>query len=118
MNKHAPLTKKRIKKDYFPPWLTPDIRSEMKIRDSLKKRNKLADFRQQRNKVKSLIRRSKKDYFQSLIKNKSNPVLIWKAIKTLANSNLPNKQTDISPDTFNQYFTNVANNLINSRLLF
>ena len=114
-DKHAPMTKKRIKTDTFPPWLTPDIRSEMKIRDALKKENKLPEFKKQRNKVKSLIRRSKIDYFQSLVKNRSDPKLIWKAIKSLTNTNTSNKQPNICPDVFNHYFTNVATNLINSR---
>ena len=114
-DKHAPITKKTIKTDTFPPWLTSDIISEMKVRDTLKKQNNLAEFRKQRNKVKSLVRRSKIDYFNSLIKNKSKPTLIWKAIKTLTNANISKKQPDICPDVFNHYFTNVATNLINSR---
>ena len=40
--------------------------------------------------------------------------MIWKAIKSLTNTNLSKKQPDICPDSFNQYFTNVAPNLINS----
>ena len=114
-DKHAPITRKRIKTDTFPPWLTPFIRSEMKLRDSLKKDNNLSEFRKQRNKVKSLIRRSKIDYFQSLVKNRSDPASIWKAIKSLTNTNTSKKQPNISPDVFNHYFTNVATNLIKSR---
>ena len=113
LDKHAPFIEKRVKQNPCPPWLTQSIREEMNIRDNLKKQGKHNEFKIHRNKVKSLIRRSKKDYINSLIENKSDSSSIWKAIKLLNNSNNSDNinRSDISADDFNTHFTNISENL-------
>lgn len=45
LNKHAPIREKRVKSKQLPPWLTPEIMSAMKIRDSLKCRKHCDEFK-------------------------------------------------------------------------
>ena len=113
--KHVPFIKKRIKQNPCPPWLTESIRQEMYLRDKLKKQKLYDQYKSQRNLVKSLIRRSKKEYMDSLVKNKSDSASIWKAIKLLTNStnNNQKKQPNIDVNTFNNHFTNVSEKLKN-----
>ena len=112
INVHAPLKKKRVKSDTMPPWLTSTIRQEMKARDMLKSNNKYDEYKKQRNKVKSLIRTAKKEYINSLIKDKADSRNIWKAIKLLRNSKSDVGDLKLEPDVFNNHFTSVAEKLI------
>ena len=112
-NKHAPFIEKRIKRNPSPPWLTQSIRQEMYLRDSLKKERRYDEYKSQRNKVKSLIRLSKKEYINSLIENKSDSASIWKAIKLLTNSSCSatDRKSNITVNDFNAHFTSVSKKL-------
>ena len=112
-NKHAPFIEKRIKQNPSPPWLTQSIRHEIYFRDSLKKLRRYEEYKAQRNKVKTLIRRSKKEYISSLIVNKSDSANIWRAIKLLTNScsSGPDRMSNISANDFNDHFTSVSGKL-------
>ena len=109
---HAPLKRKRIKNDIMPPWLTANIRHEMKLRDNLKLNKNFSEYKKQRNKVKSLIRAAKKEYINSLIKDKADSRNIWKAIKLLRNSKSSNGDLKLDPDVFNKHFTSIAEKLL------
>ena len=51
-------------------------------------------------------------FINDLIKNKSGPSSIWRAIKNLKNQFTVNQQYEVSPDEFNVFFTGVADKLI------
>lgn len=114
-NKHAPIKKKRVKTLSAPPWLTSEIKNAISLRDKLKKKKDFSAFKQQRKHVKFLIRRSKKDYFNSIAtSNTQNISSIWKAINSLNNKTFHQKSstTDIfTPDEYNDHFLSVADNL-------
>lgn len=113
-DRHAPLTTKRVKLTRKPPWLDKEIEKEMHIRDNLLKRKKYEDFKNQRNKVTTLLRKSKKKYFHELAASKKDSKTIWKAINILTNKNAAKTQPvkDISPDTLNTHFVTVADKII------
>ena len=112
INKHAPIKSKRVKHSIIPPWITPIILQEMRIRDNLKAKKSHEEYKKQRNKVKSMQRSAKKLFINDLIKNKSDPSSIWRAIKILKNQFTVNQQYEFSPDEFNFFFTGVADTLI------
>ena len=74
---------KRVKTNLPPPWLTKEIQNEMKKRKRLKQKKKFDEFKKQRNYVKHLIRKAKKNYFYNLVKNQTNTSVLWQAINKL-----------------------------------
>ena len=112
-DKHVPIKTKRVKHVSKPPWLTEEIEQAMHFRDYLKT-NKHKDFKKQRNLVISMIRASKKKYFQNLVSEK-NSKSVWKAINRLTNKGPVKSQSvssDISPNTLNSHFANIAEKII------
>ena len=78
---------------------------------------KLDDYRKQRNKVTSLLRRSKKIYYQNLISNstKKDSKTIWKAINSLTKKTHDKAFTideNLSADNLNEHFANVSDSII------
>ena len=136
INKHAPLKKKRLGKKKS-PWITPEVISKMRQRDSLKKKFDItkhehiwSQYKKVRNETNNLIKQSKRSYFISNIDTVGNdPKKTWKLINELTSRkhkrlgniskiNLDNKKvvteaTEIS-DTFNHHFTNIGENLANN----
>ena len=108
VDKHAPLKHKRVKRDIQPPWLTQEILLEMKLRDELKCKSDSRLYKDQRNKVITLIRMSKIQFFGKLIENKADPVSIWKAIKLLKNTSSASQASEFTPDDFNTFFTDIG----------
>ena len=82
LNKHAPARKKRVRHPMLPPWLTKEVIEAMSFRDKLRKNKDLTAYKKQRNKVKSLVRKVKKEYFQKLITDNNNVTTVWNAINT------------------------------------
>ena len=113
-DKHAPIRIQRVKHNPKPPWITEEILKEMKIRDQFKAKNSV-EFKEQRNKVTSIIRKAKYKYYQELISNNKNPKSVWNAINKLTNKSYhkpqPNSK-DIAPETINNHFTSIADTLI------
>ena len=113
-DKHAPFKTKRVRYHLKPPWLSEEIEQAIHLRDSLKAK-KHQDFKKQRNIVTSMIRTSKKKYFQSLAASKQNCKSVWNAINILTNKGFKKSPTvtkDISPDKLNDHFANLAEKLI------
>ena len=111
LNKHAPVKKKRVRHPLLPPWLTKEVIKAMSIRDNLRKNKDLAAFKKQRNVVKSLVRKAKKDYFQTLIEGNNNISTIWKAINTFIKPNKASSHStlpSVNANDFNKYFLSVA----------
>ena len=100
-DKHAHFQKKRVKQSTKPPWLTKEIESEIHYRNHLLKCKQLVEYRQQINKVTSMLRSSKKKYFQQLVTSSQNSPLIGKATNKLTKkSDSTNKDTSANQITF------------------
>ena len=120
-DKHAPFKTKRIKHSTKPPWILKEIDDAICIRDNLLKTKQYEEFRKQRNKVTSMIRKSRKKYFQNIINSNSgkDSKSVWKAINLLTkknafkNSNFPK---NVSIDELNDHFVNIPQKTVtNSR---
>ena len=122
INKHAPLKKKRLglKKS---PWITPEVISKMRQRDSLKKKFDItkhehiwSQYKKVRNETNNLIKQSKRSYFISNIDTVGNdPKKTWKLINELTSRkhkrlgniskiNLDNKKSSYRSDRNFRYF--------------
>ena len=112
INKHIPLIQKRVKSKILPGWLTHDILHAMDKRDDLKKRGLFDEYKKERNTVKYMIRKSKRNFFQSLIKDKRNTAQICKAIRQLTKSCVQDEECNIPADIFNIHFSEIGNKLI------
>ena len=87
------------------------------MRDHLKKTGTNEQFKKQRNKVNSMKRKSKRNYFQKLLISKSDSRQIWKAINTLNNKHVSKSQKiirDISAPELNEHFSNIADKVISN----
>ena len=119
---HAPLRRLRVKKNDA-PWVTKDLRYQMDIHDKLlryfRKTRAVPDwecYRQQRNKVRTLLRNSKIAHFFNLIGKKAHLSTLWRALKEA----LPSPKSDWScfddhpkalASKFNDHFATVAPSL-------
>ena len=117
VDKHAPLRRKRIKYTSNPAWLTNEIRLEMQKRDTLKKTKQFEEYKKQRNKVLTLVRKSKKTYFNQIISNHNSKVIsIWRAIneftKKSHNKQTPSITTSLPVDDINNYFLTLTNSIL------
>ena len=118
-NKHAPFIKKRVRHIIKPPWITKAIDAEIETRNYLKQFGSITQFKMQRNKVNSLKRRSKRQYFQKLLVSSKDSRNIWKAINILTNKHATKNQQiikDILPEDLNNHFANIAERtIVNNR---
>jgi len=102
-NQHAPIISKRVKGKKS-PWLNREIKQEMNTRDSLHRRSRktksLIDFeafKRQRNKVNRLVRRTKRNHSQEMLKDSANdPKRFWKVLKKI----FPTKESTSTLKTF------------------
>lgn len=115
LNAHAPLKRKRVKQNRFPPWLTQHLRNAMALRTRLKKEGRNDEYKIQRNRTRYAVREAQKKYVQSIAKDSKNTSQVWQAInsfskgKKKANQPLPKSLT---PDNLNDHFSSVANSLL------
>ena len=68
LDKHAPIKEKRIKRDHHPEWVTAEIKSFMYQRNKCHKNGLFDQFKVLRNKIASLIRKSKRNNFNKQLK--------------------------------------------------
>ena len=114
-NKHAPLIEKRVKQETKPPWITKAIDVEINLRNQLKNKGSQEEFKKQRNKVTSMKRKSKRDYFQQLLISSKDSRQIWKAINMLTNKHRSKSQhtvPDVSNNQLNYHFANIKDKVI------
>ena len=52
----------------------------MAERDELKREKCFPEYKKLRNKVKNLVRKAKKEYFQKLIEHDNNIASVWRAL--------------------------------------
>ena len=106
LDKRAPiktLSKSKLK-EFSKPWITQGIIKSIKIKNNIYKRfckekntnkkNALNQkFKQYRNLIKTLTRRSKNDYYHRFFNtNKNNLRKTWQGIKSIINLNNNNSQ--------------------------
>ena len=143
LDKHAPLKKisnKELKESYK-PWISDEIKNKIKEKDKIfqkylkcknkeRKTNLQKQFKTQKNYITGLLRNEKKKYYQNFFtKYKTNLKMVWKGIKSIINIKSKNYdsinsieinnqiQTDPKDiaDSFNKYFTTVADKIVSKR---
>ena len=143
LDKHAPyrkITNKEFKRRYK-PWINDVILAKMHLKNKIFKRYvnckdvaKKADifneFKTIKNEVTSITRASKKNYYQNYFsKHKEDLKKTWEGIREIINIKSKNNDhptcithnnknitdpTDIA-DTFNDYYTSIAENILAKR---
>ena len=131
LNKHAPL-KKKVLRHNNNDFMTKELRKEIMLRSKLrnrfnKERNHInwCNYKRQRNYCLSILRKSKKEYFNRLsMKQVSDNKLFWKSVKSFFNdkgssfskitlveeNNIISDEEEIANIT-NNYFINVTKTL-------
>lgn len=135
LDKHAPFEKisqRKVKKKTL-PWITKGIKASIRVRNKLQKQHLAAKskakkdkiyktFQAYRTKIISLIRKSKKKYYEDFFKEKRNDLKkTWVGIKEIIsnkqqskhiinciqnNNKLITKTKEIA-NTFNDFFVNI-----------
>ena len=86
LDKHAPLKKKtRIKRNHQPEWVTEEIKSLMYQRNKCHKNGLFDHIKVLRNKIASLTRKSKRNFFNNAIEDNRTTNVLWRNIKTISN---------------------------------
>ena len=126
-DKHAPIRQRRVRSEYK-PWLTNEIKQMSYHRDYLKKQSiKLRStnydeaYKRCKNKLNSLIKETKHEYFRNKLSNAENSKESWQSINELSNKRPKTtevKELDIDgqliidddkiADAFNQYFSTIG----------
>lgn len=96
VNRHAPikpLSRRQVKR-FSKPWITPGIRSSIKIKNSLFANGDESKYKYYRNKIRNLIRISKRRYYHDyFMNNLSSMKKTWAGINAVLNRNAKkNKQ--------------------------
>lgn len=118
MNKHAPLRHHRVKHRQN-PWMTREILTLMYQRDHLHQQmlkfpdntSLRTDYRKVRNKVVKLIQQTKRDYYTTQVQGNKGAKEMWKTLKPLIKTNSRDSYPPISPDQFNEFFTQIGPDL-------
>lgn len=121
---HAPITKKRVKHWQQPKWINQEILDAIHHRDKLFRQKKFEQYKKQRNLVKSMIAKTKKQYFKGEItsnKGDAGKLHVWNCIKELqggktgqipsavkdTKGNLETEDVKIA-SVFNQHFAGIC----------
>ena len=131
LDSHAPLKKRRVKREYIPEWFNSEIQTAIATRNHLHRKAILInyalnwrEYRSARNRVVHLIRYAKRSFYRNSINNNlENPKNLWRIIRSLAPSKcskLPNHLTidgmnyhdyyDIA-NFFNEHFANISSSV-------
>ena len=125
--KHAPYKEKRIKRDSQPLWFTDEIKYAIRKRNEYHMTHKFDEYKMQRNKVQSLIRKSKRNFYNNAVLNNKSTSSLWKNIKSVSgednNQSMTNLPTRIHYNdnlvegrlnvlnALNSHFVNIANKI-------
>ena len=113
-----------MKSQLKPSWISPEINEARHKRDYYHKLKDTENYKQWRNKVTSLIKNAKADYYKQAIEKNKNTTDIWKYLKELnpkSRHSIPDtleydtkcaENTSEIVEMFNNYFTKLAENLI------
>lgn len=124
VDRNVPIRQHRVKHKNQPRWLTSEIIDAIKIRDRHKALGNENDYKYWRNKVTHLIRKSKKEKYETFInENKNKPESIFKIFQENGAGKTQCRQTNIGPikygnlhlenpsdiaNAFNDFFVSVA----------
>ena len=126
IDKHLPMKQHRVKRKQQPKWLNGEIIDAIKTRDRYKSISDNEQYKIWRNKVCSLIKKSKKHQYSEISnENANNPASVWKLFKEIGaskskdscgifslnvdNNSIENPK-DIA-DQFNKYFVSVSSKI-------
>ena len=126
VNLHAPMKERRVKRPKQPEWFTEEIQDAIRERDKFANNKDSIHWRQWRNKVTALIKKSKADYYQSVIEaNMGDSKKLWNILREIApteKSTCPvtitgaNDETLSDPNaianSFNEFFVNIASSVL------
>lgn len=121
LNTHAPLKKKRVKKNHQPDWINDEILNAIKTRNQYHRLKDTTNYKNWRNKVKNLIFNSKRDFFNKTVNSQiRNPKKLWAGMKEItglksnsATSHILNddgeliKDPYITANKFNDHFCSI-----------
>ena len=96
LDSHAPLKKRRVKREFIPEWFNSEIQAAIATRNHLHRKAILTndalnwrEYRSARNRVVHLIRYAKRSFYRNSINNNlENPKNLWRIIRFLAPSKL------------------------------
>ena len=127
VEQHVPIKQHRVKRKNQPDWISPEILDVIKTRDRHKSLGNMDDYKFWRNKVISLIKRAKRDQYQSFIENnKGKPGSIYKIFQEVGAGKGLRKQSTIGSiksddshtedpneiaNAFNEFFVNIASKI-------
>ena len=130
INKHAPVkaVSKRKLKQLYKPWITRGLKKSIKIKNKLFFKGDLEKYKNYRNKLKTLIRASKKQHYHKYFEdNITNMKKTWEGINRVLSrkSKSPNCLTKIKnpennkmtkdpskiPNILNKHFASVGRKL-------
>ena len=87
LNKHAPLSVKRIKHAQKPKWINSEILMLMKRRDTLKRLGLTNEYKFVRNLVVNRIKLAKQKYYETcIIEARDDSRKLWKILKDVSGS--------------------------------
>ena len=118
VNRHAPLKRKRVKHPKLPPWLNKDIKETIAERDKLRREKCFSEYKKLRNKVKILVRKAKKEYFQKLIERDNNIASMWRALNVFTKGHRSTSvdiPKNLTANVFNNHFLFVSESLTELR---
>ena len=90
----------------------------MAERDKLKREKCSPEYKKLRNKVKILVRKAKKEYFQKLIERDNNIVSVWRALNVFTKghrSTSADIPKNLTANVFNSDFLSVLESLTEPR---
>ena len=86
-DKHAPIKSKRVKHETKPEWINDEIKLAMKHRDTYHKHKDWKQYKFWRNKTITLIRTSKRDFFNRSVSKNKETSFLWKHVKNVSGKN-------------------------------
>jgi hypothetical protein len=124
LNKYAPLKEKRIKHYHQPEWFNSDVKEAIRRRNKINKKENFTEYKIMRNKVTSVIRKAKKDFYNAAVRDNKDTKYIWKNLRELSNDtstniSLPERLNNIDANdqitdiqeianALNEHFINVS----------
>ena len=118
LTKHAPIKEKRVKYSSQPAWFNSDIKEAILKRDNLHKNKHFDAYKIQRNKVSSMLKHSKKNFYNDAIKENKSPSFLWKKINNITCSSKSRQGLTI-PDIIKVENSNISGcpNILNEFLI-
>ena len=120
VNRHAPLKRKRVNIQSYHHGLKnkQKIKETMAERDKLKREKCFPEYKKLRNKVKNVVRKAKKEYFQKLIERDNNIASVWRALNVFTKGHRSTSADilkNLTANVFNNNFLSVLESLIEPR---